>query len=360
MKKADGTDLVAGDKIGPANLFLQALFSTAEVTIQNKVVNTCNYYPYRAMIETLLRYGQDAKSTQQISSLFIKDDFDHPEDTDPTGGNNGLYLRAKHIQLSKYLDLQGPIFHDLFSMKRYLINQVDVKLKLYRSSPAFCLNSGDASPDYRIDIYDIYLLARKIRVNPAVIYGHSEILKSTNAKYPFVRGECRIQSVPVGSSSFHWDNLFQGQKPNRVVIGFVLSKAVTGDYKSNPFNFTNCDISSICLYADGIPVGGNPLKLDFSATNGPTVMRAYTELFQSYGKWNKDVGNDILLEDFISGTTLFVFQLEPYFSEHGEYLSLVKTGNIRLDVKFQTTLKRKSCCCCFLYHPLRIHYNLSI
>ena len=114
-------------------------------------------------------------------------------------------------------------------MSGYLLNQVDVKLKLYRSSPAFCLNSGDASPDYRIDIYDIYLLARKIRVNPAVMYGHSEILKYTNAKYPFIREECRIQSVPVGSSSFRWENLFQGQKPNRVVIGFVLLKAVSQD-----------------------------------------------------------------------------------------------------------------------------------
>ena len=51
-----------------------------------------------------------------------------------------------------------------------------------------------------------------------------------------------------------------------------------------------------------------------------------------------------MLDDFMSGTTLFVFQLEPYFSEHGEYLSLVKTGNVSLDVQFQTTLKRKSCC----------------
>lgn len=161
------------------------------------------------------------------------------------------------------------------------MNQVDVKLKLYRSSPAFCLSSGDASPDYQIEIHDIYLLVKKIRVNPAVIYGHSEILKTSNAKYPFTRGECRIQSIPSGSTSFHWDNIFQGQKPSRVVIGFVLSKAASGDYKANPFNFINCGIQSICLYADGISVGGNSIKLDFTASNGPTVMRAYTELFQS-------------------------------------------------------------------------------
>ena len=137
VKTSDGSDLVSADKVGPVNLFLQALFSTAEVTLQNKVFVTCNYNPYRAMMETLLKFGQDAKASQQISSLFIKDDWDHPEVTDPTGANNGLFLRAKYIALSRYLDLQGPIFHDLFSMSSYLINQVDVKLKLYRSNSAF-------------------------------------------------------------------------------------------------------------------------------------------------------------------------------------------------------------------------------
>lgn len=342
VKKADGTDLVKGtDKVGPVNLFLQALFSTTEVTLQNKAIITCNYNPYRAMIQTLLNYGQDAKSSQLLSQLYIKDDNDHPEDTDPSGDNNGLFLRAKYIEGSKYLDLQGPIFHDLFSMSRYLINQVDVKMKLYRNSPAFCLSSGDASPDYKIEIHDIYLLARKIRVNPAVIFGHSEILKTSNAKYPFTRGECRSQSIPTGSTSFHWENLFQGQKPNRVVIGFVASNAVSGDYKANPFDFINCGIQSICLYADGIPVGGNPIMLDFTEATGATVMRAYTEMFQSTGKWNRDAGNDINREDFIKGNTLFVFQLEPFFSEHGNYLSLVKTGNLRLDIQFKTALTGK-------------------
>jgi hypothetical protein len=338
VKKADGSDMLATEKTGPVNLFLQALFSTTEVTLQNKSTITCNYNPYRSMIQTLLNFGQDAKSSQLTTQLFIKDDHDHPEDTDPAGDNEGLFKRTNFITGSKALDLQGPIFHDLFSLSRYLLNQVDVKLKLYRSSAAFCLSTGEAAPDYKIEILDIYLLAKKIRVNPAVIYGHSEILKTTNAKYPFDRVECRVQSIATGSTSFHWENLFQGQKPNRVVVGFVLSKAVSGDYKSNPFDFQHCNIQSICLYADGIPVDGNPLKLDFSASNGEAVMRAYSNLFMTTGKWDRDTGNDIDRQDFISGSTLFAFQLEPIFSQHGDYLSLVKTGNVRLDVQFGSAL----------------------
>lgn len=243
--RANGNKLEAAEKIGPANLFLQALFSSTEVTLQNKAVITCNYNPYHAMIETLLTYGQDSKSSLLTTQLFIKDT--QPSVVDPNGANVGLFERTKIIAQSKCVDLQGPIFHDLFTMSRYILNQVDVKLNLYRSSPAFCLNSAEATPDYQIEILDICLLARKIRVNPAVIYGHAEMLKNTNAKYPFSRVECRTQSIATGSTSFHWENLFQGQRPNRVVIGFVPSQALFGDYKSNAFNFLNCNIQSICL-----------------------------------------------------------------------------------------------------------------
>lgn len=91
VKKGNGSKMVSADKVGPVNLFLQALFSTTEVTLQNKAIITSNYNPYRAMFETLLNFGQDAKSSQLLSQLFIKDDSDHPEDTDPSGNNNGLF-----------------------------------------------------------------------------------------------------------------------------------------------------------------------------------------------------------------------------------------------------------------------------
>ena len=88
--KGNGQKLLTSDKGGPVNLFLQALFSTTEVTLQNKVILTCNYNPYRAMIKTLLDFGKEAKTSQLLSQLFIKDTIAHIEDTDPSGINRGL------------------------------------------------------------------------------------------------------------------------------------------------------------------------------------------------------------------------------------------------------------------------------
>ena len=63
---------VAGDKptpdaakVGPTNLFLQTMWRQVDVTVQQQVVsaNTATKYPYKAYIETLLNYGEDAKRT---------------------------------------------------------------------------------------------------------------------------------------------------------------------------------------------------------------------------------------------------------------------------------------------------------
>ena len=102
-----------------------------------------------------------------------------------------------------------------------LINQVDVKVKLYIISTNFALLAKDNSTDFKIQFEIIYILVKKIKVNPAVIYGHSQILEKQNDLYCFTKVECRSQSIALGSTSFHWKNMFQWRRPNKVMIGFV-------------------------------------------------------------------------------------------------------------------------------------------
>ncbi len=195
LTKSDGSALQAADKVGPANLFLQSLFQTTEVTLQNKVTLICNHNPYIAMIQSLLKNGEDCNLSQMKTQLFVKDDNDSIDDPDIAGGNGGLSDRASVMSLSKVTDLCGPIYHPFFNMARYLLNQCDVRLKLYRSTPNFCLLSSLASPSFAIEVLDVCLLARKIKVNPAVLYGHAEILKEVNAKYPYTRTECACRAL---------------------------------------------------------------------------------------------------------------------------------------------------------------------
>ena len=83
VTKGDGSDLAADDPVGPVNLFLQSLFSQIDVSLNERLISPSTpTYPYRAMIETLLSYGNDAKTTQLTAGLFYKDTagkMDHPD-----------------------------------------------------------------------------------------------------------------------------------------------------------------------------------------------------------------------------------------------------------------------------------------
>ena len=127
-------------------------------------------------------------------------------------------------------------------------------------------------------------------------------------------------------------------------MAFVDTVAVAGSYAKNPYNFENCNITEICLYSDGIPVGGSPTKVNFNKANGHTIARAYSELFRYAGKWGKDSGNDISREDFVSGNTLFVFDLDPFYDGQESFLNLLKSANIRLHVQFGAALAKTMSC----------------
>jgi len=87
--KGDGKDLLATEYVGPINLFLQSMFSQVEVTMQGKLVtSTTSHYPYKAMIQTLLSYGNSAKKSQLTSQLWSKDVPGHLDDNDVNGGGN--------------------------------------------------------------------------------------------------------------------------------------------------------------------------------------------------------------------------------------------------------------------------------
>ena len=109
-----------------------------------------------------------------------------------------------------------------------------------------------------------------------------------------------------------------------MVVCFVDSSAASGNYAKNPFNFQNSDVKNITLFADEVPTNGAPSKLHFQLTQGSTFVRAYTDMFQNYGKWKKDTGNNITREDFANGYCLFTFQLQPYFDNQDDYIYLIK------------------------------------
>ncbi|GFW89632.1 uncharacterized protein TNCV_1025161 [Trichonephila clavipes] len=178
--KVDNTPITKDDTIGPVNLFLHSLFSQVDVSLNDRVVsNSSNTYPYRSYIETLLNHGYDSKTSQLTAELFYKDSDD------------GLKKRTEFFKESATVDMIGCIHSDLFHQDRLLLNLVDLKIKLIRSKPEFCLQGSEG---FKVVLDHVSLFIRKVRVNPGVILGHAKALEKTSAKYPINRVLCKVYS----------------------------------------------------------------------------------------------------------------------------------------------------------------------
>ncbi|XP_044857256.1 uncharacterized protein F54H12.2-like [Mauremys mutica] len=276
--KGDGTELATDAEVGLVNYPVASIFSQLDVTLGDRLVSQSNNcYPYRAFIESVLNYSDDTLATQ--------------------------------------------------------FSAVDVKIKLTRSKDAFCL-MGSAAEGFKLRIVSASLFVKKVRVAPGVRLGHAEALLASNAKYPMDRVGMKVFSIPAGSRVSNQENLFLGQLPKMLVLGFVDNDAFSGSYTKNPFHFKHYDINFVALYVDGEQVPTKPLQPDFEAGR---CVREYMNLVQTAGKHMKDRSLLIDREEFAQGYTLFAFDLSPD-QESADHYSLIKTGNLRAEIRFGKAL----------------------
>ena len=347
ITKKDGTQLDGGaqSNVAPVNNFLHSLFRQVDVYLNGKQVTPAmGTYAYRSYIETLLNYDVSAKQSQFSSALYYKDtagemdengslplketlNFKKPgsQPNDPGidastkyiragSGNQGFAQRQKFIINGNRFVLSGPIFSDIFMTDRLLLNMMDLKVVLNRSTDDFCLmdkNSPGSEIFPKVKLTDVVLKVRKVKVDQQISDGVERTLKQTPALYPIRRVECKILIIPESLPNTRQDNIFSGLIPNSFVFGLVHVNAANGIYGKNPYNFAHFGVTNVSLTANGqeIPFkqltlkypGNADGKIDPATDTELDFDEAYNTLFSGTGKIYSNAGLDITREDYPGG-----------------------------------------------------------
>ena len=228
---ADGSSALSTGQasVAPVNNFLHSLFKQVDVYFNGKQVTPAmGTYPYRSYLETLLNYDVSAKQSQLTSAMYYKDTAGEMEEAgslpsskqinikhytldnngdftgnstnvkitvpQPGTGNQGFAKRHEHIKGSKQFALAGPIFSDVFMSDRLLLNKMELKVVLNRSSNAFCLmdkNDSGNEVNPKVKLTNVILKIRKVKVDQAIRDSTELLLKQTPALYPTRRVECK-------------------------------------------------------------------------------------------------------------------------------------------------------------------------
>lgn len=204
---ADGSSLVASDPVAPVNNFLNSLFEHVSIELNNKTITSpSNAYHYRSYIETLLNYSDEAKKTHLLSGLFIKDEANKMDDVSGLG-----FVARKKYLFGGLIELSGYIHSELMSQDKFILNQVNLRIKFYRSKSNFALmTTANDEEDYKIVISEAILLVRKVKINSSVLVAHARALARCNAKYCLNRVDLKTISIPKDLQSKMLDNLYLG------------------------------------------------------------------------------------------------------------------------------------------------------
>ena len=372
---ADGSSALSTGQasVAPVNNFLHSLFKQVDVYLNGKQVTPAmGTYPYRSYLETLLNYDVSAKQSQLSSAMYFKDTADHMEEAGslpstttfkkvtavtsasdggtatlttvdepiikPGTGNQGFAKRHEYIKNSRQFSLAGPIFSDVFMSDRLLLNMMELKVVLNRSSNEFCLmdkSKADSMINPKVKLTNVVLKIRKVKVDKAIRDSTELLLKQTPALYPIRRVECKALTIPENLPNIRQDNIFSGLVPTSFVFGLVKATSYTGAYGKNPYNFENFKVTRVGLSVNGEEIPLKQLVLQYDESKSDVdFIQAYNTLFSGTGKMYANMGLDITREDYPNGYTLYAFDLTPDMCNAADYFNTVQRGSLSVDITF--------------------------
>ena len=342
-----GEDKITTDsKIAPVNNFLHSCFKQISIDLNGTTIENTNItYPYKAYLLNLLNYNNEAKDTFLSSSLFYKDtpsQMDNIEmvrvKTEGTGNNTkevpvtvneGMMQRRKLlIDGEGKIEMMGPLYCDLFHSDRFLMDNIPIRIKLWKSDDKFCL-MGPKDSTYTVTFEEVKIRIRHQLVSPRVMVAHKHTLQKTNAIYPIKSSVVKI--FPIINNTLNVSQIISDSfMPDKVIIAMTDGLSTTGLFDKNPFNFKHFFLEECYLRIDNHEKPYlNRIKLNFQQN---MYLDGYMTLFDALN--NHNVGNNISRTDWPNGFPIFAFNLQPISTCNGEYLSSKKKSLLTVDLQF--------------------------
>jgi len=321
ITKANGDAVGLTDKVAFINMPLHTLFRQVDLELQHQNLTTgvSSCYPYKAMLDTLLK-STDGRSLG--SELFYKDRGGFLDDVDFIG-NPGMLGRWAFTMKGQECELEGPLMIDIMNQNRLLLNGISINLRLYPNTDAFALmRSGEDA--YKYEITEAVLRLSHHRMNAGLLAGHDTMLTTTPALYPYVTTEIKTFSISAGSYTWSTENVFNNNVPKRMYCTIVSGAAYSGDFAKNPFNFQHFDVNFLGFYVQGQSRPGPPFQPNFANEQALTP-------YMSIATLHPDM--DINRVEYVGGYAIYCFDLQEEEGHHA-----IPQGHTRLILKMSKAL----------------------
>ena len=334
---ATTSSLALPDLVSLINIPVHTIWSQVDITLNGTPLSSDGVmYPYKAYLNTILKRVLGEEPAGMDSELFHLDDFTqmiYPVKNKPAGQTLPKALEVRSANVSKIIDVQGPLQLDICNQKRLILNGVRVVIKLWPQNDNFCLLAEKKDVDYRIEILDASLKVCFVALHPKIIVAHEALLKQNKmALYPYYKNEMRLYTVPNGQYNVTLDNMFQGRIPTAMYVMLVKAAAYNGDLHMNPFKAEHLHMDFARLTVNGVGVPDQGIKPNFE--NGiQTYVGAYRSLIDTV-RDNEGHYPIITRQMYGTGYTILGYNIDPSGDFDGRFFAQSKVGHLRLELVF--------------------------
>ena len=285
----------------------QSLFQNVEILLNGTQVSTSlNLHPYKAMLEADLSYDPAAKHGILCSQgyYYEPDPTQFAATEDETKLKNGFEARREIVKTRKSWNYYFTVSDSfLLGTHNYLLPGVELRMRLTRATDQFVLLQPDealAAKDFSIKINSASLYVHMLELRNQSFLSIEKGLTKRAAVYEFKETLPKSFLISDGTSVFYKDDIFSRAPVNRITLAMVPEDGFTGNYDTNPFDFTDFNLDTVRLMREGSTVGNTPLEV------GKSHVRAYYTTLRNIGL--EHGANGITLEQFEHHFCL-VFQL---------------------------------------------------
>lgn len=348
LEKPDGTDFTAvqDDRYSLVNNGLHSIFDQVAIYLNGTLINqSAKVHPYISYIEALTQNTKLSQQTHLASAGFIPPKYDEGVSVDSVSAD-----LARYTNTSKTFELYGRMRSGLFNSDRLLLNGTTMHLIFYRSSDKFCTmgsaaRAANAAANVTalaeakpiLNMKEMSIFARKVKLNPNLLNAHAKALMSSKALYPIKRSVIKVINIQQGQNSFVLENIVMGQMPSFMVLGLVDDNAYDGGYTKNPFAFTNSNLNFLSAYINGVAYPKTPYEPDYEDKK---YARVYHDFLSALDATESGLAPHISYESYMRYNCLYAFnfnadKVNPFDIS---YINIPKEGYLTLNMKFKQNL----------------------
>ena len=257
ITKVDGSLLDDNDKMVFTNGLLHTIFKSASVFMSGVQVENSYIYGYSALLKLFTSLNPHHIGKLGRNAFFYRDEkgsgiIDKYEEA----YFNNLNKLEKAVMGKSKADgvhLCGPLLLDTTGLDAYLIDNVDLSVRLEFASPSFIINTHQDGTKFKLHIDLCKLWVTRVFPQPEAMAALNTSLSEPGSFVEYVYNKQITKSYVIGQNQnsivddLPWGNCI----PSKIYMMLVDMTAYSGTYSKNPVFLRHANVNGLSASLNG-------------------------------------------------------------------------------------------------------------